>query len=326
MIAAVVVNYGGAADTEVCVASLLAADPRPALVVVVDNGSPDASQERLAAWVAGLPVPGRVVREGVPDAAERAWLRDAAREARVALVLAAWNHGFGGGVNVGWRVLAAVEGVTYVLLINNDATATPGFLAPLLEVMAGDPAIGVATGTVRYPPPREDVWFAGGTYRWSQCRGIHHTDAGGPARDVTFVSGCLMLVRAEVMARFGGLPECYFLYQEDTEFSLRVRAAGYRLRYVPRSLVYHRVGASAGPRRTSRQTAYLGARNRLWFARRNLDLLRRAVAMPGVVLDEAGRALGALGRGNPAVAAAVLRGIAAGLFGSWVGSPPAGGE
>lgn len=316
MTGAVVVNYGGAADTEACVASLLAAAPRPELVVVVENASPDDSADRLAAWVGALPASGRVLCEGVLDEADRAWLAADGAVTRVALLLAVRNHGFGGGVNAGWRVLRAVEALTHILLINNDATVAPDFLAPLLEAMR-DEGVGIASGTVRYAPPREGVWFAGGAYRWAQCRGVHLAEEAGPARDVSFVTGCLMLVRADVMARLGGLPDCYFLYQEDTEFCLRVRAAGYRLRFAPASVVFHRVSATAGLRRTSPRSAFLGARNRLWFARRNLRGPQRIVAMPNVLADEAGRALGALKRGDGAVAAAVARGMVAGLFGSW---------
>lgn len=316
MTGAVVVNYGGAADTEACVTSLLAADPRPELVVVVENASPDDSADRLLTWMRALPVPGRVLREGVLDEADRAWLSAEDAATRVALLLAVRNHGFGGGVNAGWRVLRAVEALSHVLLINNDATVAPDFLAPLLAAMR-DEDVGIASGTVRYAPPREGVWFAGGEYRWAQCRGVHLAEAAGSARDVTFVTGCLMLVRADVMARLGGLPDCYFLYQEDTEFCLRVRAAGYRLRFAPASVVFHKVSASTGLRRTSPRSAFLGARNRLWFARRNLRGLQRVVAMPNVLADEAGRGLGALGRGHGAVAAAVARGVVAGLFASW---------
>jgi len=313
---AVVVNYGGAADTIACVASLLAADPRPELVAVVENGSPDDSAEQLMAWVRALPEPGRVLREGALDEADRAWLAAAAAGTRVALLLAVRNHGFGGGVNAGWRVLRTVDTLTHVLLINNDATVSRDFLGLLLEAMR-DEGVGIATGTVRYAPPREGVWFAGGTYRWAQCRGIHLTEGAGSARDVSFVTGCLMLVRAGVMDRLDGLPDCYFLYQEDTEFCLRVRAAGYRLRYAPASVVFHKVSASAGLRRTSPWSAFLGARNRLWFARRNLGGTQRVVAIPNVLADEVGRALGALKRGDGAVAAAVARGMMAGLFRSW---------
>ena len=57
------------------------------------------------------------------------------------------------------------------------------------------------------------------------------------------------------------MDEDYFLYYEDAAFCLRCRAAGYRIRYVPESIVLHKVGATAGA--VSKLTAYYGTRNRL---------------------------------------------------------------
>lgn len=313
MIAAVVVNFGGAPATEACVSSLLAADPRPALTVIVDNDSPDDSAERLARFLGVLGVAHRAVAEGALGADDERWLREAA-DPRVVLLRAASNHGFGGGVNRGWSVARRDPRVAAVLLINNDATAEPGFLGPLAAALAAAPDVGVATGTIRLPPPGHEIWYAGGELRWWQCRGAHLTAPATEPRDVSFCTGCLLLVRRDVMDEMGGMPEPYFLYYEDVEFSVRVVRAGYRMRYQPASVITHAVGSSAGHRGASPSTAFVSARNRFWFARRNLTSGRRVVATLNVLADELGRALGALGRGAPAVTGAVLRGVAAGLF------------
>lgn len=312
MIAAVIVTFKDTEATHRCVTTLLAARPVPALIVLVDNGSPDGAADRHDAWVRGLGIPWRVVREGEVAEADRIWIA-AQREPAIVLVRAAANHGFGGGVNRGWEVARLAPDLTAVLLLNNDATVDPAFLGPLAAALE-DPQVGIATGTIHHDPAREEAWYAGGEFKWWQCRGSHGSTPGREPRDVTFCTGCLLLIRAAVLEAVGGMPELYFLYYEDVELCLRVRALGYRLRYVPASVVYHEVGVSTGHRTVAPRTAFVSSRNRLWVARRNLPPVRRLIAAVNIVADETGRLAGALWRGRPRVAAAIARGIAAGLF------------
>ena len=314
MIAALIVTFKETEATHRCVRSVLAAQPRPELIVLVDNGSPDGSADRHAEWGKTLGVQWRVLTEGQLSRDDRAWLAER-RDQAVVLLRAAVNYGFGGGVNRGWEVARLAPGLDAVLLLNNDATVAAGFLEPLVAALA-DSGVGIATGTIHHLPPRAEAWYAGGEFKWWQCRGVHHNDSGGRARDVSFATGCLMLVRAAVLERLGGMPELYFLYYEDVELSLRTRRLGYRLRYVPESVVYHDVGMSSGHRTVAPRTAFVSSRNRLWVARRNLPFPRRVIASLNIMADETGRMLGALSRGRPRVAAAVARGLAAGVFGT----------
>ncbi|HWO89119.1 MAG TPA: glycosyltransferase family 2 protein [Gemmatimonadales bacterium] len=312
-VAVVLVNYRGAGDTIEALESLLAADPAPGLLVVVDNASGDDSVARLEEWALGSGVAAARLSEAGGGRS--------AGGARLLIIEATANHGFGGGVNVGVRALG--RSASYVVLINNDATVDPGFLGPVLAVLDADKTVGLAGGTIRYAPPREGVWFAGGELVWLQSRGRHLHLPPDRVRDITFCTGCYMVVRRDSYDVAGGMPECYFLYQEDVEFSARLRAAGYRLVHVPDSVVYHKVSATAGSRRVSPGTAYLASRNRLWFARRNLAWPRRLAATAWVLLDETNRALGALLRGSADVSRAVLRGLVHGLLRRWPRHGPA---
>jgi GT2 family glycosyltransferase len=312
VIAAIIVTYKETEATHRCVASVLRAAPRPDVIVLVDNASPGDAADRHEAWLPALGLPARVIR-GEPSDADAAWLRERRDQPVVVLLRSAINTGFAGGVNAGWRVARTCPDLEAVLLLNNDAAVDPGFLAPLADALA-EPGVGLATGTIHHLPRRAAAWYAGGTFKWWQCRG-HHDSAVPPAgRDVTFATGCLMLVRAEVMERLGGMPALYFLYYEDVEFSLRIRRLGYRLRYEPASVVFHEVGVSTGHRSFAPRTAFVSARNRLWVARRNLPLMQRVIATLNILADETGRLLGAVARGRGGVARAILQGLSAGLF------------
>ena len=89
------------------------------------------------------------------------------------------------------------------------------------------------------------------------------TDAqrAGVERDVTFASGCCLLVPAEFFRKHGLMDESYFLYYEDAALCLKALEAGYSIRYVPESVIYHRVSATVGE--DSALTEYYGTRNRL---------------------------------------------------------------
>jgi GT2 family glycosyltransferase len=123
----VVVNHNGGDLTITCLESLLASDwPADALdVVLVENGSTDGVAARVAA---GLP--------------------------RVRVIDAGANLGFGGGCNL---ALADLAGVDYVALVNNDARVDPGWLAPLVEVLAADPSVGAANPKILFADRFVDV-------------------------------------------------------------------------------------------------------------------------------------------------------------------------
>ncbi len=98
----------------------------------------------------------------------------------------------------------------------------------------------------------ERIWFAGGKVEywkgWVSHIGIREPDNGqyDTPRDVDYLTGCCMLVKREVIERIGKLDESFFIYGEDADWSLRAARAGYRLRFVPSSVIWHKVSASSG--------------------------------------------------------------------------------
>jgi GT2 family glycosyltransferase len=64
--------------------------------------------------------------------------------------------------------------------------------------------------------------------------------------EVPWFSGACVLVRRSAFAAVGGFDPAYFLYCEDVDLSWRLRAAGWRLRYVPRAVIWHYSYATPG--------------------------------------------------------------------------------
>ena len=126
-------------------------------------------------------------------------------------------------------------------------------------------------------------------------------------RDTPYAHGAAMMVRREAVGKAGPMPEEYFLYYEELDWSERLREAGYRIVYDPRATVFHKESATTGQQGPLR--SYYLTRNRLLFARRN----RRGAARRLSIIYQLGVALpksvvAALLHGRRDLAAAALRG------------------
>ena len=87
-----------------------------------------------------------------------------------------------------------------------------------------------------------------------------------------------MMIKREVVEKAGMMPEIFFLYYEELDWSTSMTRVGYELWYEPRCTVFHKESQSTG--QLSRLRTYYLTRNRLLYARRNL----RGAARLGSVL------------------------------------------
>ncbi|HEX5760194.1 MAG TPA: glycosyltransferase family 2 protein, partial [Thermoanaerobaculia bacterium] len=188
VVAVVLVNWNGAADTLATLRSLDAAHGRERLrPLVVDNGSTDGSAARL--------------RAERPD---------------VELVESGANLGFAGGNEVGLRRVLADPEVGWVLLLNTDVEVDPGFLEPLLAACL-DPSVGAAGPKILYFDPPERLWAAGGRLRIRETVTVElgRGEPDGPrwsrAADVTYLTTCCLLVPRDALERVGPLDPAYFI-------------------------------------------------------------------------------------------------------------------
>jgi GT2 family glycosyltransferase len=71
-----------------------------------------------------------------------------------------------------------------------------------------------------------------------------------------------------VVDKAGLMPECYFLYYEELDWSERIREAGFTIWYEPNARIFHKESVATG--RMSPLKQYYLTRNRLFYVRRNL--------------------------------------------------------
>ena len=170
------------------------------------------------------------------------------------------------------------HGCEHVLLLNNDTIITQGFLEPLVERLLSDPMIAAVSGKIYYYPEalggRQNViWYAGAFQKWHT--GYHHVgvleeDWGqfDVATRTEYASGCLMLMRGEVIKSIGGLSSEYFIYWEESDWCMRAREQGYTCWYEPRSVIYHNF-KSAPHGKESPFYMYMQTRNSFLFAKKH---------------------------------------------------------
>lgn len=212
-VAAVVLNWNNAPETEACLRSLETTKNCELSLLVVDNGSTDNS-------VASI-------RVGCP-AAE--------------LIEAGSNLGYAAGNNIGIRS-ALGTGVDYVLVINNDARVAADTLKRLVHAAELFPDAAFLGPTVYYLDRPEEVQSRGMDldYLWrSRSRTEPRGSLWGEVEDVPCLSGAALLLRASVLDRIGLLDESLYMYREDVDWCLRARRNGYRILCVPDAKAWHR--------------------------------------------------------------------------------------
>jgi GT2 family glycosyltransferase len=169
----------------------------------------------------------------------------------VKLIRASANIGFGRGCNLGIEWALTHTSCEYIFLLNNDAVVLPDCIRLLEDAMEVWLDVGIEAPRIAFLDNPSALWYGGGEIDWRRASAFtpgYGLNACTPLamteRYVTFATGCALFVRRSVARRLGGFDPRFFMYEEDTEFCLRASAAGFRIRYVPRSLVLHRVQGS----------------------------------------------------------------------------------
>jgi GT2 family glycosyltransferase len=181
------------------------------------------------------------------------------------------NVGFAAGANLGVEECLR-DGDHYVLFLNNDTTLTPQFLSRM--VMAADERRIVVPKILYYDDHALVSTHAGG-FDWTLgvFRDTFHRKTDGPATnrrrdDIETASFACALVPAEAFRDAGLLDERFFMYYEETDWLRRARAFGYRLRYDPSAVIYHRESGSSGGGWMNPFKMYYATRNRPYLVRK----------------------------------------------------------
>ena len=246
-ISIITINYNGYKDTCELIASLPLED-KSLEVIVVDN----ASKEDEAT----------LIEEQYPQ---------------VKVIRSQKNLGFAGGNNLG---IQAAHG-KYLFFLNNDTLlrckkedVRCKMFQPLIDRLESSPKIGMVCPKIRYAWGDNPIQFAGYTPLShitirNQAIGCGEPDHGqyDTPHPTPYAHGAAMMIRREAIEMAGLMPECYFLYYEELDWSMMIRRAGYDIWYEPAFTVYHKESQTTGQQSPLR--TYYITRNRLLFVKRN---------------------------------------------------------
>lgn len=251
----IIPNYNGLPFLKPCMEALKRQRCRDFRVLVVDNGSADGSAEWLK-------------EQGIPS------------------VFLNKNTGFSGAVNAGIRA----SDTPYVLLLNNDTEAEPGFVGELLKAVSRSEKIFAVSGKMVQMYRRELMDDAGDMYSlmgWAYQRGVGRSSRGYN-RPVEVFSACggAAIYRRKVFEEIGLFDEAHFAYLEDMDISYRAKIYGYHIRYCPTAVVFH-VGSGTSGSKYNPFKVRLAARNNVYLNYKNMPLFQLAVNSPLILAGTA---------------------------------------
>ena len=280
----ITVNYNGFADTVQLIESIQTHLEIPCELIVVDNGSMADEADMLKHQFPNI----KVIRS------DR-------------------NLGFAGGNNLGIKDAAA----NFLLFINNDTYVKDNSFIHLVERMKKESVLGGISPKILFADQEKLIQFAGYTPLSSitlrnRLIGFKEKDTGQYDHPIStpYLHGAAMIIRREAIEKVGGMPEIYFLYYEELDWSVQLRRAGYRLEYNPAAVVCHKESSSVG--QESPLKAFYMTRNRLLFAKRNLSSFHRFLSIAyQISLALPKRVFHCLLKGNPDLAVAMMKGCVA---------------
>ncbi|OQY38307.1 MAG: hypothetical protein B6229_06220 [Spirochaetaceae bacterium 4572_7] len=248
-VAVILVNWNNYHDTIACLNSIKSLDYNNFSVFVVDNGSQNNSYSELENY------------------------SQAHNSFPLSILRSDENLGFAGGNNFAVNYIRN-DNIDYYWFLNNDTEVDKNSLSCLVEKAQSIKNIG-AVGSKILTYSTNNIGSVGGVidYHSGQGGSLGQTqdDVGqyDSISDVDYVSGCSLLVPVNICKLVGLMDDSYFLYYEDTDWSLRIRATGARTVQANDSIIYHKAGQSSGGDYSAPFLLYYNIRNRFIMTKNN---------------------------------------------------------
>lgn len=254
LVSIIIVNWNGSHLLEACISSLLAQTYKNFEVILVDNNSHDNS----VAYV------NKTYPFVVTKSLES-------------------NRGFTGGNIEGYRIAKG----DYLVLLNNDACLCERWLELMLNAMESDARIGSCSSKILIEATDliDSVGDVFTTAFTGTKLGEHqNTNCYNETMYVSGACAAAVIYRRTMLQDVGFLDDDFFLNHEDTDLNMRSWLAGWKCRFVPEAVAYHKVSASIGT--LSDTAVYYFTRNNVWVWVKNVPFILMLKYLPHRILYE----------------------------------------
>lgn len=187
------------------------------------------------------------------------------------------NLGYAGGYNLALKNVSE----DIVVLLNSDVEVTENWLEPILQSFQKEPELGAIQPKILDYKRKDFFEYAGAAggfidkYGYPFCRGRIfqelEEDHGQYNQDayIFWASGACLAVRKDYFYAIGGLDEDFFAHQEEIDLCWRMQQAGYRIKYVANSRIFHVGGATL--QEMNPQKTFFNFRNSLFLLLKNVE-------------------------------------------------------
>ncbi len=186
------------------------------------------------------------------------------------------NYGFAEGYNLALKQIEA----RYYVLLNSDIEVTEDWIKPLVTFMDSNPDVASCQPKILSYNNKNEFEHAGAAgcfidkYGYPFCRGriinVVEKDTGqyDSQINIFWSSGACMILRSDAWQKCGGFDADFFAHMEEIDLCWRFQKAGYRVCFIPDSVIYH-IGGGTLPYNSPFKT-YLNFRNSLFLLYKNL--------------------------------------------------------
>lgn len=256
----IVLNFNGEDTLDKCLASVLRSDYGEFELIVVDNASTDASPKIAKDF--------------------------ASKDHRVKIIQNSANLGFCAGYNVG----ASVARGKYLALVNNDTEFLPNAFAEIVNVMESDSNVGLCEGKillqnnrVSYPGSRFNPILTGSRRDFYPERDKGQYDY---LHEIFSAGGVAPVVRKSLAMEIGLYDPTIWMMYDIEDLSWRVHLRGYKVLYVPRSIVHHlaRLTGKWYTHDIRMRLAFHATKNHLYVLLKNCSLRTLVWNLPPIIV------------------------------------------
>lgn len=265
----ILINYNGWEDTIECLQSLINVNYKPINIIVIDNASKDDSIQNIVQWAEG----SRQAKTENNDLLENIIIdkrppilfsllndneldddydvnNEMEKEGQLIIIKSKKNRGFSGGNNLGLTFVSQKRDCKYLWILNNDTVVDKNSVSSKIKYLDGlGGSVLLGSRILDYYKPKNIQSYGGLINKYFST-----TKHFGENMDrktkfpqdyfPDYIPGTSIFFEKKVLNKIGFMPEDYFMYYEDVDWSLRAVNLNIKLRICPDSIIWHKEGAS----------------------------------------------------------------------------------